>query len=101
MSYGIHHLCDICNDFVLCFKCYRSRNEIHPDHTFSETHADQEYVSNEVSLVSSTASSSSILDFGDVDYRNVEIIEGGGAGSSSEDGTDFNPKQKGVLKRSW
>ncbi|KAK5992942.1 Ankyrin-R [Cladobotryum mycophilum] len=44
MSVGTSHSCDSCPDFVLCFKCYRSRNVIHPGHSFrrlSEDYKDE------------------------------------------------------------
>ncbi|KAH8763628.1 ankyrin repeat-containing domain protein [Diaporthe sp. PMI_573] len=55
-----------------CLMCYRSRNEIHPDHTFSEIHAGREYVSNETSLASSTASDASDSDLGDIDNNSID-----------------------------
>ena len=32
--YGIRWNCLSCDDFDFCFRCYMSRDAIHPDHTF-------------------------------------------------------------------
>ena len=29
-------MCQTCYDFCLCFKCYRSRDNLHPNHPFEE-----------------------------------------------------------------
>ncbi|KAK3304799.1 ankyrin repeat-containing domain protein [Chaetomium strumarium] len=34
--WGEYYHCQNCEDFDLCFKCYRSKNTIHVDHTFVE-----------------------------------------------------------------
>ncbi|KAK4163263.1 hypothetical protein QBC43DRAFT_213093 [Cladorrhinum sp. PSN259] len=41
--YGIYHKCEVEYNFVLCFKCYRSRNLIHSDHDFTEANQRNEY----------------------------------------------------------
>jgi hypothetical protein len=33
---GIVYICQTCPDFGFCFKCFRSKNTIHPDHDFLE-----------------------------------------------------------------
>ena len=32
---GVYYSCDICEEFHLCFKCYRSKNLVHPKHAFN------------------------------------------------------------------
>ncbi|KAI1465214.1 uncharacterized protein F4812DRAFT_462059 [Daldinia caldariorum] len=32
---GVYYCCNECPNFGLCFKCYRSRDIVHPDHSFS------------------------------------------------------------------
>ncbi|KAH8120877.1 ankyrin repeat-containing domain protein [Trichoderma asperelloides] len=43
MLNGILHNCEICENFRLCFKCYRSRNMIHAGHAFHVWREDEEY----------------------------------------------------------
>ncbi|KAF1957733.1 ankyrin [Byssothecium circinans] len=47
ITYGFHYVCDDCKDinFVLCSKCYLSKEDVHPDHDFSPKLEDDEYVS--------------------------------------------------------
>lgn len=32
--YGTCFVCDKCTSFFLCFKCYRSKEAVHPQHSF-------------------------------------------------------------------
>ena len=34
--WGVYFNCATCGDFDLCFKCYRSRSTLHPEHKFNE-----------------------------------------------------------------
>lgn len=43
MLNDIMHNCEICENFRLCFKCYRSRNMIHAGHAFYVWREDEEY----------------------------------------------------------
>ncbi|RDW61987.1 hypothetical protein BP6252_11420 [Coleophoma cylindrospora] len=35
--WGTYFVCQTCLDFCLCFKCYRSRDTLHPGHPFQDT----------------------------------------------------------------
>lgn len=98
-SYGVRYICDTCYDFLLCFKCYISRNEIHPDHTFSEAQTGWRYVSSEASSVSGTTSDASGSDLGNVDNdsidSNEEEEEEEEEKKSPEDRTDSEPEDEG------
>lgn len=46
---GTYYTCDDCLDYLLCFKCYRSRDMAHPEHTFTRysDEVDTEFVDEE------------------------------------------------------
>ncbi|KAJ4005488.1 hypothetical protein NW766_011037 [Fusarium irregulare] len=41
--WGVWYMCDTCPDFTLCFKCYRSRDTVHPEHLFHNSDGSPEY----------------------------------------------------------
>ncbi|OAP61842.1 hypothetical protein AYL99_04045 [Fonsecaea erecta] len=40
---GVYYRCDQCGGFFLCFKCYRSREIIHPRHLFTDRGEEYDY----------------------------------------------------------
>ena len=50
---GIHFKCKTCIDYILCFKCYRSKSTVHPYHEFDEVDNDIDYDDPIVSKVES------------------------------------------------
>lgn len=78
--WGRWYGCDTCSDFCLCFKCYRSRDILYPDHLFHNSHDSPEYEDN------SSAAGSTNGSEGTADTSNSEDEEGSEAEEeSSED----------------
>ncbi|CAG1994819.1 unnamed protein product [Fusarium graminearum] len=84
-NYGLRFHCDVCWDFDLCFKCYRSQNIIHPKHSFTNPSGCCLYAQDP-----STDGSSSDSDSTEEDTNGEEEGDGsgGGSGGGSGDGSD-------------
>ncbi|KAF2802236.1 ankyrin [Mytilinidion resinicola] len=44
---GLYYICIECSSFLVCFKCYGSRDIVHLEHRLAVTNEGEEYVSNE------------------------------------------------------
>ncbi|EKJ73007.1 hypothetical protein FPSE_06795 [Fusarium pseudograminearum CS3096] len=84
-NYGFRFQCDVCEDFDLCFKCYRSQNTIHPKHSFTNP-------SGRCVCAEDSSSDGSSSDSGSTEEETSSEEEGngsgGGSGEESDDGSD-------------
>ncbi|KAK0720173.1 hypothetical protein B0H67DRAFT_178541 [Lasiosphaeris hirsuta] len=91
-TFGIQYSCNTCVGFWLCFKCYRSKNLVHPPHDFDPSDLTNEY--EEVSENESTKSSHNEADADDDAETNAgeaksEKDKGGGeVESGDEEGSE-------------
>lgn len=84
-NYGIRFRCDVCENFVLCFKCYRSQNIIHPKHSFTNPSGRCLYAQDPSTDGSSSDSDSTVED---TDGEEEGDGSGGGSEGGSGDGSD-------------
>ncbi|UZP46422.1 hypothetical protein NXS19_014234 [Fusarium pseudograminearum] len=84
-NYGFRFQCDVCEDFDLCFKCYRSQNTIHPKHSFTNPSGRCVYAEDSSSDGSSSDSGSTEEETSSEEEGNGS---GGGSGEESDDGSD-------------
>ena len=83
---GVGYYCESCPPFCLCFKCYLSKNIIHPDHNFSDTGESNEYDSDSKSGVSSP--SMGVNSGADPDNSDQCLSEGGRDGNENDEAFD-------------
>ncbi|KAL6923015.1 hypothetical protein FSST1_000289 [Fusarium sambucinum] len=83
-NYGFRYRCDVCENFVLCFKCYRSQNIIHPKHSFTNPRGRCEYVDDSSSDASSSVSNSTGEEQGDSGSSDEEQSDRSEVGSDND-----------------
>ncbi|KAI3567858.1 ankyrin repeat-containing domain protein [Fusarium oxysporum f. sp. albedinis] len=74
-NYGFRYRCSDCENFVLCFKCYRSQDIIHPKHSFTNPSGGCEYEHDASSDMYSTDLSSTEGEMSNEEQSNGSGVE--------------------------
>ena len=82
IMYGFFYICDNCTTWALCWKCYRSRDTLHPRHPFTLLHEEEyEESENEASEHNESeeefeeAAEESVIDIPDSDGSDEEELD--------------------------